>query len=234
MTATRRGRRGGAAAAVLAAAATLTAGCAGHTAPVAQHLSPTPSPATATGTQTGTGTPSATPAPVRPSGSPEPGSTAVYSVTPLPTGTGGAAAGSLPGAGTLRSPSPDVVAVAGLTAYYSWAPTVDTTRADAARRALPWLGGQLAQATRDYQPRAAPGADWNSWSDHHATVQVRVGRGTDDGAPADTGVTAVRQYVLTLTPRSRTWTGPPVQLVDFITITRGPGGWRLTSLTQST
>ncbi len=225
-------RRAGAAAAVLAAAAALTAGCAGHPAPAAQQLSPTPSLTAATGPEAGTGT-SATPAPVRPSGSPEPGSTAVYRVAPLPTGSG-AAPGSLPGAGTLRSPSPDVVAVAGLTAYYSWQPTVDTTRADAARRALPWLGGRLAQATRDYQPHAAPGADWNSWADHHATLRVRVGRGADDGAPADTTATAVREYVVTLTPRSRTWTGTPVQLVDFVTLTRGPGGWRITSLTQST
>lgn len=232
-----RHRRAGAAATVLVAAAAFTAGCAGHPVPVVQQLSPTPAPTTApttgTGAAAGTAAPSASPAPVRPSGSPEPGSTAVYRVAPLPTGRG-AAHGSVPGPGTLRSPSPDVVAAAGLTAYYSWQPTVDTTRADAARRALPWLGGQLAQATRDYQPHAAPGADWNSWADHHATLRVRVGRGTDDGATADTTATAVREYVVTLTPRSRTWIGTPVQLVDFVTLTRGPGGWRITSLTQST
>lgn len=218
-----------------AVAAVLAGGCATHTEPAA-HQAPA-----ATAGSTGPAVPGGSPATttgaptVVPSGRPEPGSTAVYSVAPLPTGTAGTPRGSVPDTRTLRSASPDVVAAAGLSAYYSWRPAQgDTTRADAARRALPWLTGQLEQATRDYQPHAAPGADWNSWAAHHATLTVRVAPGADDGRPPDTATTAARQELVTITPTATGWTGAPVQFVDYVTLTRTPRGWRISTLAQNT
>ena len=157
-------------------------------------------------------------------------------VAPLPAGRPGVPAGGLPAPATLASVDPDVVAVAGLLAYYGADTVLDTTPADATRRALPWLTGPLADATRTYQPHAAPGAEWDTWAAHRAHLVVVVARGYDDGAPADTATTAHREEVVTLTPHGPGgWTGTPVTWTDFLTLIRptASGGWRIATLEQT-
>lgn len=211
---------GTAAAAVGLAAVGLLTGCAGQTPDPPATPVPTIAPTTAP-TVTRTAAPAAVSA-----------ATAV----PLPRGAAGAPAGGLPAGATLTSPDPDTAAAAALTVYYGADTTLDTTPADASRRALPWLTGQLAAATRAYQPRAAPGAVWNAWAAHHAHLKVRVTRAYDDGGPAGTPTRVYRQELVTLTPRGRDgWAGTPVTWTDFLTLTRptAAGGWRIATLEQT-
>lgn len=151
----------------------------------------------------------------------------------LPPGQPGTPAGGLPGSRTLTSRDPDVVAVAGLTAYYSADTAIDRSPADPQRRALPWTAGQLAAGIAAYRPVAAPGATWNSWAAHRAHTTVTATRAYDDGAPADTASTAYRQFVVTITPHGRDhWTGPPVTHTDFVLMRRTSSGWRIADLTE--
>jgi len=134
----------------------------------------------------------------------------------------------------LGTPGPDRVAVAAITALR----TVDTTRdrspRDAAARALPLLGGQLAEDVAAAGPPSGSGADWALWAAHGAQTVVAVTPGADSGAPADTAVVMYRQFTVTVTPVGRDhWLGSALTYVVFATLTRGPAGWRVTAIAES-
>jgi len=154
-----------------------------------------------------------------------------FAPTPVPTGRAGVPSGGLPPTSTLTSADPDVVATAGLTAYY-WADTaLDLGPADTHRRALPWTTGQLAAGIRGDRPVTGPGAAWTALAAHHGYTTVTVTRAYDDGAPTDTRAAVYRQFTVTTTPRGRDrWTGPPFTHTDYLTLTRTYSGWRITAL----
>jgi len=162
----------------------------------------------------------------------EPTATAsAFTPTPVPTGRAGIPAGGLPPASTLTSPNPDVVAEAGLTAYYRADTNLDLGPADTHRRALPWTTGQLAAGIRGDRPVTGPGAAWTTLATHHGYTTVTVIRAYDDGAPTDTQATAYRQFSVTTTPHGRdSWTGPPLTHTDYLTLTRTASGWRVGGL----
>jgi len=134
----------------------------------------------------------------------------------------------------LGTPDPDRVAVAAITVLR----TVDTTRdrspRDAAARALPLLGGQLAEDVAAAGPPSGSGADWARWAAHGAHTVVAATPGADSGAPPDTTPVVYRQYTITITPVGRDhWQGSALTYVVFATLTSGPGGWRVTALAES-
>jgi len=134
----------------------------------------------------------------------------------------------------LGTPGPDRVAVAAITALR----TVDTSRdrspRDAAARALPLLGGQLAEDVAAAGPPSGSGADWARWAAHGARTVVAATPGADSGAPPDTAAVVYRQYTVTVTPVGRdNWQGSALTYVVFATLTHGPAGWRVTALAES-
>jgi len=154
-----------------------------------------------------------------------------FAPTPVRIGRAGVPAGGLPPASTLTNADPDVVAAAGLTAYYRADTDLDLGPADTHRRALPWTTGQLATGIRDDQPVTGPGAAWTTLAAHHGYTTVIVTRAYDDGAPTDTRARVYRQFTVTSTPHGRdNWTGPVVTHTNYLTLTRAHSGWRITAL----
>ncbi len=154
-----------------------------------------------------------------------------FTPTPVPTGRTGVPAGGLPAASTLASPDPNVVAAAGLTAYYRADTVLDLGPADTHRRALPWTTGQLTAGLRGDRPVTGPGALWTALGAHHGYTTVTVTRAYDDGAPADTRARVYRQFTVATTPRGRDgWTGPLIAHTDYLTMTRTNEGWRIVLL----
>ncbi len=154
-----------------------------------------------------------------------------FTPTAVPTGRAGIPADGLPPATTLTSSDPDVVATAGLTAYYRADTALDLGPADTHRRALPWTTGQLAAGIRGDRPVTGPGADWTTLATHHGYAAVTVARAYDDGAPTDTRNTVYREFTVTTRPRGRDgWTGAALTYTGFLTLARNGGGWRITTL----
>ncbi len=172
--------------------------------------------------------------PAAPTRATSPGPTATarpFAPTPVPTGRAGTPAGGLPSTSTLTSADPDVVAVAGLTAYYRADTALDLGPADTHRRALPWTTGQLAAGIRGDRPVTGSGAAWTEIAAHHGYTTVTVTRAYDDGAPTDTRTAVPRQFTVTTTPHGRdNWTGPVVTHTDYLNLTRTHSGWRITAL----
>jgi len=172
--------------------------------------------------------------PAAPTGPATPGQTiTARSFVPAPVriGRAGIPAGGLPPTSTLTSEDPDVVAAAGLTAYYRADTALDLGPADTHRRALPWTTGQLNAGIRSDRPVTGPGATWTALAAHHGYTTVTVTRAYDDGAPTDTRTAVYRQFTATSTPRGRDrWTGAPLTHTDFLTLTRTGSGWRIAAL----
>ena len=185
----------------------------------------------------------APPGPSRPPGSP----TALVqsrpspvTVQPPPTAPASAAtthpATTHPAASPSRlgTPGPDRVAAAAITALRTVDTTRDRTPSDAAARALPLLGGQLAADVAAAGPPSGSGADWALWAAHRAHTVVTATPGADSGAPPDTAAVVYRQYTVTVTPVGRDhWQGSALTYVVFATLTRGPAGWRVTAIAES-
>jgi hypothetical protein len=160
---------------------------------------------------------------------------AVFGVTPRPTGTAGIPAGGLPPESTRTSRDPAVVAEAAVRVAFTCDTRLDSGPVDAEKRALPWLGGSLAAQVARAAPVAAPGARWNLWAAHRAHLVVGVAA-ADDTRPTDTPSTAYGQWVVTQTPIGAAgWVGPPVQSVVYTITTRTPpdGRWAVTTLQEA-
>lgn len=120
-----------------------------------------------------------------------------FAPTPVPTGRTGTPAGGMPPALTLASGDPDVVAAAGLTAYYRADTALDLGPADTHRRALPWTTGQLAGDIRGDRPVTGPDATWTCSGRtprlHHPHRHPRLRRWRPYRHPDD-GVLAVHRH----------------------------------------
>ncbi len=208
----------------LAVTVVAAAGCAGQTPLTAASSAPAGTPPAGTPGSRPTVTSTARP------------TQSAFTPRPLPTypaGRAGTPAGGIPPATTLTSPDPDVVARAALTATWTSDTALDTSPADAARRALPWLGGALARTVAAAARPIAPGATWNTWAAHHAHTVVVVAPVSDEHPP-DTASTADREYLLTVTPVGPGWHGTPAIAVVNLQLTRTGHSWRVTQLGQQT
>jgi len=223
-----------AAAAVAAAGLVLLTGCArpGDTNAAGPTAVSSPSAASSTPTLTDPGSTAATTG-AGVTADPD----AAASTAPYPRGRAGVPAGGLPAPTTRTSPDPLVVAAAALRVFYGSDTTLDTEPIDAAKRALPWLGGSFADAVAAARIVAPPGAVWNGWAAHRAHLVVTVTRGYDDGAPPDTLTTAHQQWLITQAPVGvtgpRPWTGDPVSTVAYLTLGRRGGRWAVTTLKEA-
>jgi hypothetical protein len=111
-----------------------------------------------------------------------------------PTGTPGTPRGSSPA--HVDQHDPDAVARAALTVMYASDTRIDTSPHDAIVRAARYMTTKYAAELKAAQPHAAPGAQWQQWTDHHAYTTATITEANDAGRPADTPTTAYRQYTV--------------------------------------
>jgi len=147
----------------------------------------------------------------------------------IPTGRAGTPRPGLPTG--VDGNSADAVTKAALTTMWTIDTTIDTTQYDATARAFPYLTTEYAAKLKDGRPRSAPGAQWQTWTDHTAWTTVTLSPTEDAGRPADTPTTAYRQYTVTATPHGTDgWTGDPIETTAFVTLTRNNGPWKISSV----
>lgn len=125
--------------------------------------------------------------------------------------------------------SPDAVAAAAATVWYSWDTPTDSGTYDAQLRAVPLLDPAVATDLIAHPPISGPGADWLGLvaAGAHATVTTHPAQ--ERGAPADTGDKAYR--LLTVT---QTFDGHPApaarHLVVGVVLRREFDGWRVLTI----
>lgn len=127
--------------------------------------------------------------------------------------------------------SPDSVGKGFVALAWTSDTVVDRTPADAARRAAKLATPTLAQQLRAAVSAAAPGAQWQTWTAHHAYTRVQLLPNHDNGQPADTTTTAVRSWQVQVTPvGDNGWTGSPQTLVVYLALTKSAGQWAVSDL----
>lgn len=214
------------AAATLAIAGLLgLTGCGSHPAAT----SPRPEPAAGSSSQPGavTGSPSAS----RNSFLPY----SIQTVAPGPSATSAAVRGSAPDPATVDRHDALAVGQAFVALAYTSDTALDTTPADAGRRAAALAGEPLAQDLRSARSAAAPGASWQNWVQHHAYTHVTTTENVDDGRPADSAAAIVRSWSATAAPIGDDgWAGPPQTITVYVSLTNnhpdGTGSWAVTDL----
>lgn len=169
----------------------------------------------------GTTAASAMPAPA-PSSTQEP-------AAPLPTGSAGTPRPALPDPKAVNGSDADAVSRAALTVMWTIDTRIDVSQHDATVRAAPYLTEKYAAEIKDTPPRAAPGAEWTTWAQHHAYTTVTLKAVRDAGIPPDTATAAYRQWLITSTPHGDSqWTGPPTATAAFVRLARTTGGpWQV-------
>jgi len=174
-------------------------------------------------------TPVATPVSTQP---PEPVPTTIPTTPPAPPPASGRASTLPPGPPPV-APALSAVEVigTGLTTMFTWDPTRDSSQADAYLRALPLLGGALADPVRagSRNPRG-PGLQWDAWKSQGAVVTAAVVV-TNDEHPPDTPTAVYRVVSITQTPRAAAAVVPGTQtLTAWVTAALTPDGWRIDTL----
>lgn len=97
----------------------------------------------------------------------------------------------------------------------------DETPYAAELRATAYMTASYAAEVKDTPPQAAPGAQWQSWYDHHVVTTVRVVREYDSGAPVPTPSTAYLQYGVTVVPHgAHGWKGADSTYTEFVELAR--------------
>lgn len=205
-------------------AVVLAAGCSSE---------PTPPPPTSPAQMP---TPVATPVSTQP---PEPVPTTIPTTIPTTPPTPPASppvparASTLPPAAAPVVPALSAVQVigTGLTTMFTWDTTRDVSPADAYLRALPFLGGALADpvGVGSRNPRG-PGLQWDAWKSQGAVVTAVVVV-TNDEHPPDTPTAVSRVVSITQTPRAAGTVVPGTQtLTAWVTAALTPDGWRIDTL----
>lgn len=127
---------------------------------------------------------------------------------------------------------PEKVAETAMNAILSWQPAADTSKADAVRRARPWLGGDLAAQAATPAPAPTgmrPDAKWEAWSRSKDSLTAACTVADDTPAHPDGMRTVIvdvrcRQTVLHTTGSSTTLAAERWRT----TVTATDDGWRLT------
>ena len=125
---------------------------------------------------------------------------------------------------------PATAAEAALQAMFSWRPDTDASPGAAVTRALPYLGGALADAARSTPPALLLPPEWASWARSKDVVSASAAaRPTDSGSSttdnAATRVVDLRQSVLHANGQST----PLSNLVVVAELVRTQSRWTLIS-----
>lgn len=168
---------------------------------------PTPPAATSSGPRS---SPAGTPGPLE-------------DAEPVPTGKAGVPRGGVLDPGAVKDrggKGADAVADAVAATFYRHDTRLDTSPADAGRRAAPWLTPAYAAALAAPRPGGG-GAAWLELADHDGYTTTAVTTVTESGAPPDTGTAAYRQRQVIVTAHgSAGWTRRPDTHALFIRLTR--------------
>lgn len=168
---------------------------------------------------------------------PEPGptSTTTNVATTIPTTPPAPPPAPAPARASTPAAAPVLSAVevigTGLTTMFTWDTTRDSSQADAYLRALPLLGGTLADpASAGSRNPRGPGLQWDAWKSQGASVTAAVVV-TNDEHPPDTPTAVYRVVSITQTPRAA---GTVVQgtqtLTAWVSAVLTPDGWRIDTL----
>ncbi|MGQ0632496.1 MAG: hypothetical protein ACT4P1_15865 [Sporichthyaceae bacterium] len=175
-----------------------------------------------------TGAPATTAAPARSLGPLE-------DAEPIPAGRTGAPRGGTIDPADVNGRSKngaDAVADAVAATFYRHDTRLDTSPADAPRRATPWLTATYAAALAAPRPGGG-GAAWLELIDHDAYTSTKVRPVLESGAPPDTPQQAYRQRQVTVTAHGTNgWTQRETHVL-FLALTRtGTGApWKVNALT---
>jgi hypothetical protein len=124
-------------------------------------------------------------------------------------------------AASLRTAGPGAVAVAMIKALWTVNAVKDKTPYAAELRATAYMTASYAAEIKGTPPQAAPGAQWQSWFDHHVVTTVRAVREYDSGAPVSTPSTAYLQYGVTVVPHgAHGWKGADNTYTQFVELAR--------------
>lgn len=148
-----------------------------------------------------------------------------------PTGTPGTPRGSSPAA--VDQHDPDAIARAALAVMYASDTRIDTSPHDAIVRAARYMTTKYAAELKAAQPHAAPGAQWQAWTDHHAYTTATITEAADAGRPADTPTTAYRQYTVSAAAHGDAGYADTEQVgTAFMELTRAAAGdpWRVATV----
>ncbi|MBB5787182.1 hypothetical protein [Jiangella mangrovi] len=190
----------------------------------------------------GTGEPQRTPStagedePLEPSDTPTAQPTPGPRQTPtLPPGMRQPEPVEVPDPGTVDGDDPTAVAVAALTAAYSFDTATDTSSADAMDRAQVWLAAPYDSSAYDLDGlRQDVERDWERWSGHQAFASINgIDPHTTDVDTPDTATRAERRFYVRMTPIGRdAWNGPLVEHQWFAFLERASADdqWRIVEL----
>lgn len=130
---------------------------------------------------------------------------------------------------------PSAVAIAALTAAYSFDTARDTSSEDAMARAQPWLAGPYDDDAYDLDGlREDVERDWDRWIEHRAFASIiGIDPHTTDVDRRDTATRAERRFYVRMTPIGRdAWNGPLVEHQWFAFLERdsAESPWRVVEL----
>lgn len=135
--------------------------------------------------------------------------------------------------GTVNRHNATAVAEAMLKATFTYNTSTDKTPQAGVVRSAIWYTPTARAKLLAAAPQGSPGAQWITWTEHHATTTVALALAPDAGAPPDTATAAYRQFAVTVTPHGQAgWTGTPDTYACFVTLTRtSPSSpWQVASL----
>ncbi|WP_053203690.1 hypothetical protein [Jiangella muralis] len=184
---------------------------------------------------TGAG-PSDTEEPLAPSDTPTAQPTPAPRQTPtLPPGMRQPEPVVVPDAATVDDADPTAVAVAALTAAYSFDAASDASAEDAMARVQGWLAAPHDSTAYDLDGlRQDVQRDWEQWAQHQAFASINaIEPHTTDVDTADTATRAERRFYVRMTPIGRdAWNGPLVEHQWFAFLERASAddAWRIVEL----
>ncbi|TDD72256.1 hypothetical protein E1262_02740 [Jiangella aurantiaca] len=141
----------------------------------------------------------------------------------------------VPDPATVDGADPTAVAVAALTAAYSFDTTHDASSEDAMNRVQTWLVAPYDSSAYDLDGlRQDVQRDWDLWAEHQAFASINaIEPHTTDIDTPDTETRAERRFYVRMTPIGRdAWNGPLVEHQWFAFLEResAAGPWRIVEL----
>lgn len=141
----------------------------------------------------------------------------------------------VPDPAAVDGTDPTAVAVAALTAAYSFDTAQDASAEAAMNRVQPWLAAPYDSTAYDLDGlRQDVQRDWERWAEHQAFASINAiePHSTDVDTP-DTDTRAQRRFYVRMTPIGRdAWNGPLVEHQWFAFLERGSAAdpWRIVEL----
>lgn len=189
-----------------------------------------------TGAESSTETGDDSAEPLEPSDTPTAAPTPAPRQTPtLPPGMRQPEPVVVPDPATVDGADPTAVAVAALTAAYSFDTAQDASSEDAMARVQDWLAAPYDSTAYDLDGLSQDvQRDWEQWSEHQAFASINaIEPQTTDVDTADTATRAERRFYVRMTPIGRdAWNGALVEHQWFAFLERASASepWRLVEL----